>query len=69
MAFEIRLGEARDARLLAELGRQTFIDAFAGQIDHGNLKAFADQRFGEKQQAAELEQLDALILEDYDACQ
>ena len=56
MAFEVRLGEARDARLLAEFGRQTFIDAFAGQIAHSNLTAFADKRFGEKQQAAELEQ-------------
>ena len=54
MSFEIRIGEARDARLLAELGRQTFIEAFAGQIEHGNLTAFADNRFGVKKQAAEL---------------
>ena len=56
MAFEIRLGEACDAGLLAEFGRQTFIDAFVGQIEHGNLTAFADKRFGAQQQAAELRQ-------------
>jgi ribosomal protein S18 acetylase RimI-like enzyme len=56
MAFKIRLGEAGDSALLAEFGRQTFVDAFAGQIEHGNLTAFADKRFGERQQAAELEQ-------------
>ena len=54
MAFEIRLGKARDAGLLAEFGRQTFIHAFAGQIEHGNLTAFADNRFGARQQADEL---------------
>ena len=56
MAFEIRLAQAWDAALLAKFGRQTFLDAFAGQIAHANLTAFADKRFGTRQQAAELAQ-------------
>ena len=48
MVFEIRVGEGRDAGLLAEFGRQTFIDAFAGQIARSNLTAFAEKRFGER---------------------
>ncbi|UCH48911.1 MAG: GNAT family N-acetyltransferase [Betaproteobacteria bacterium] len=54
MALEIRVAEASDAALLAEFGRRTFIDAFAGQISHGDLTAFADKRFGVRQQSAEL---------------
>ena len=56
MALEIRLARAGDAALLAEFGRQTFLDAFAGQIAHVNLTAFADKRFGAQQQADELAQ-------------
>ncbi len=66
MAFEIRDARASDAALLAELGRQTFLDAFAGQISHVNLKAFADKRFGKRQQAAELAQAGSVFFIAYD---
>ena len=56
MTFEIRVAEAHDAELLAEFGRQAFVDAFAGQIEHSSLTAFADKRYGAPQQAAELAQ-------------
>ena len=61
MALEICRAETRDAQLLAELGRQTFVAAFAGQIEQANLTSFADMRFGKQQQAAELTQPGAVF--------
>ena len=51
----ITRADADDARLLALVGRETFLSAFTGRIEHDDLIAFADQRYGDRQQRAELE--------------
>ena len=61
MAIEVRVAGAGDAALLAELGRATFLEAFARQIEHDSLTAFAGRRFGANQQAAELARPDAMF--------
>ncbi len=61
MAIEVRVAGAGDSALLAELGRATFLEAFAGEIEHDSLTAFADGRFGARQQAAELAQADTIF--------
>lgn len=48
--------------LLALVGRETFLSAFTGRIQHDDLVAFADQRYGESQQIAELEDSRATFL-------
>lgn len=55
-SIEIRAATFGDAGLLAKLGRATFVQAFQGLIDDGNLLAFAYRRFGVQQQEDELSQ-------------
>ncbi len=52
--IEISVAEPADADLLARLGRETFLSAFQGLIKDANLLPYADERFGPRQQAAEL---------------
>jgi len=52
---------AQHASLLAEFGRDAFIRAFEGQIEHGDLVAFADKRYGTQQQQRELGDPNAVL--------
>ena len=52
--IEVSRASARHASLLATFGRDAFVSAFEGQIDHRDLIAFADKRYGMEQQQLEL---------------
>jgi ribosomal protein S18 acetylase RimI-like enzyme len=61
-AIHIRRAQPDDAALLAQVGRETFLRAFEGQIDAGDLTAFADKRYGLDQQTAEMSEPRTLFL-------
>lgn len=50
----IRRGTVQDVPLLAEMGAETFFDAYVEDIEEGLLAAFVEESFGVAQQAAEL---------------
>ena len=52
--IEISRAGPKHASLLATFGRQAFVAAFEGQIEHHDLIAFADKRYGTDQQQREL---------------
>jgi GNAT superfamily N-acetyltransferase len=61
-SITITRADANDGELLALVGRETFLGAFTGRIQHDDLVAFADQRYGVTQQKAELEDSSATFL-------
>ena len=64
--FSVRVAEAVDASLLAELGRRMFFDAFAKDNAPEDMEAYLTASFRPEQQAKELAdpQTTFLILED-----
>ena len=55
----IRAATAADARLLADLGRRTFAEAFAAFNSAEDLRLFLEQTYGESIQARELAEPEA----------
>ena len=53
-AIALRLGEARDAAALAELGARTFSDTFLADNDPDDITAFLADTFSPEKQASEL---------------
>jgi GNAT superfamily N-acetyltransferase len=54
--MEIRFGKPEDAKMLAEIGRKTFFDAFHAHPKNApsDMEIYMNQAFGEQIQAAEL---------------
>ena len=52
--IDVSVARPANAGLLAQLGRETFVEAFENRICADNLLAFADKRYGLKQQSVEL---------------
>lgn len=61
-SLALRTATAQDADLLAELGEQTFREAFAAQNDPADLAAYLSNAFGPLQQATELAELGSTFL-------
>lgn len=59
--IEIDRASVQHAPLLAAFGRHSFVAAFEGQIEHRDLIAFADKRYGIEQQQRELGDPDSLF--------
>ena len=61
MKIEISRADPQHASLLSTFGRQAFISAFEGQIEDSDLIAFADKRYGIRQQQTELSDPDSMF--------
>ena len=59
--IEISRASPQHASLLATFGRDAFVSAFIGQIEHRDLIAFADKRYGIEQQQRELGDSDSVF--------
>lgn len=66
MTVLIRRAFPSDAAALAELGRRTFLDAFASANKPEDIDAYVTRTYGETQQRAEIEHPDGvtLVIED-----
>lgn len=60
--IKIRHASAADADLLAELGRQTFYDTFAGDNTPENMAAYLAASFSPEKQAAEIAEPGSLFI-------
>lgn len=58
----IRRGTEGDVGLLAEMGAETFFDAYVDDIEEGLLAGFVEEAFGVEQQAAEMADEGVVVL-------
>lgn len=58
----IRRGTVQDVGLLAEMGAETFFDAYVEQIEEELLAGFVEETFGAAQQAAEVADEAVIVL-------
>lgn len=58
----MRRGTEADVGLLAQMGAETFFDAYVEDIEEGLLAAFVAETFGQEQQAAEMADEAVIVL-------
>lgn len=60
--MELRYGRPKDAKLLAEIGKKTFYDAYLKAVDVKNLKTVINDTFSEEHQLEEINNPDTIFL-------
>lgn len=60
--MELRYGGPKDAKVLAEIGKKTFYDAYVKDVDLENLKTVIEETFSEELQLQEINNSDSLFL-------
>lgn len=60
--MELRYGGPKDAKVLAEIGKKTFYDAYVKDVDLKNLKTVIEETFSEELQLKEINNSDTLFL-------